>query len=90
MLPRSLFNPKNLHADRDIVFQEDFIHFYDFIESRNKSFEAQNMFTYIGFKQLWKEKKMSLIHFIKSKEESIKEYYEVLFGEIQSKSCILH
>lgn len=85
MLPKLLFNPKNLHADRDIVFQEDFSKFFMFVESQT---ESLNELTFKQFKELWKEKKMSLIHFIKSKEESIKEYYEVLYGEIQSKILV--
>ena len=89
MSPKALFNPKNQHADRDIVFHEDFSRFYDYIDSQIKSNEAQKSFSYSGFKSLWKEKKMSLIHFIKSKEESIKEFYEVLYGEIQSKSIFI-
>ena len=39
---------------------------------------------YLNFKIFWKEKKMSMLHFCKSKEENYKEFYEVLFGEIQS------
>lgn len=39
---------------------------------------------YTIFKYYWKEKKMTLLHFCKSKEENFKEYYEILFGEIQS------
>jgi hypothetical protein len=81
MLPKFLFNPKNLHPDRDIVFQEDFSNFFNFLDSKIVNDE---MLTYLNFKVIWKEKKMSLLHFIKSKEESIKEYYEVLFGEVQS------
>lgn len=40
--------------------------------------------SYKKFKKFWAEKKMSMLHFSKSKEENSKEYYEVLFGEIQN------
>ena len=83
MFPKSLFIQKNLNVDRDIVFQEDISNFYKYIESSEKLEDLSN-FSYLNFKLHWKSKKMSLIHFIKSKEESIKEYYEVLYGEIQS------
>jgi len=86
MLPKLLFNPKNLHADRDIVFEEDFNKFYLYVETQS---ESQKEFTYNHFKLLWKGKKMSLLHFIKTKEESIKEYYEVLYGEIQSMNLLI-
>ncbi len=42
-------------------------------------------FSYTKFKQYWKQRKMSMLHFAKSKEENTKEYYEELFGEAQSK-----
>ncbi len=35
------------------------------------------------FKSMWKERKMSLLHLAKSKEENTNEYYQVLFKEVQ-------
>ncbi len=49
MLPKLLFNPKNLHADRDIVFEEDFNKFYLYVETQS---ESQKEFTYNHFKLL--------------------------------------
>jgi len=46
--------------------------------------EESLSFNYTYFKTYWNERKMCMLHFSKSKEENTKEYYEVLFGEIQS------
>jgi len=90
MIPKKIFNPKCLHADRETVFREDLQNFYGFIlaELRKKSNNEllicdESIFNYNSFKYYWKEKKMSMIHFSKSKEENLKEFYEVLYGEVQ-------
>jgi hypothetical protein len=109
MIPKKLFTPKCLHADREVVFHEDIQNFYNYFFSKLKEdyrefllskkisikenliqdeeiFEIINneeTFNYSIFKKYWREKKMSMLHFSKSKEENAKEYYEVLFGEVQ-------
>jgi hypothetical protein len=83
MLPKKLFTPKCLHLDRDIVFREDILNFFRSIIQYLKESE-KTIIDYSAFKQLYKDKKISMLHFSKSKEENQKEYYEVLFGEIQS------
>jgi hypothetical protein len=62
-------NEENLNNKNDLNSLEDIL-------LKNLSYKI--------FKNFWNEKKMSMLHFSKSKEENSKEYYEVLFGEIQS------
>ena len=81
MLPKKLFCPKCLLPERDIAFKDDLTDFYNYILESTKS---EPILTYIKYKQLYKNKKISMLHFCKRKEENAKEYYEVLFGEIQS------
>jgi hypothetical protein len=109
MIPKKLFTPKCLHADREVVFHEDIQNFYNYFfnklkddyrewinssnieipEKLNQDEEIfqiinnEETFNYSIFKKYWREKKMSMLHFSKSKEENSKEYYEVLFGEVQ-------
>jgi hypothetical protein len=65
----NLFNKDNINNKNDSNSLEDNL-------LKNLSYKI--------FKNFWNEKKMSMLHFSKSKEENPKEYYEVLFGEIQS------
>jgi hypothetical protein len=81
MLPKKLFCPKCLLPERDIAFKDDLTDFYNYILESTKS---EPILTYIKYKQLYKNKKISMLHFCKRKEENAKEFYEVLFGEIQS------
>ena len=89
MLPKKLFSPKCLHPDRDIVFQDDLTRFfniiltdYNIISNEDELIKIPN-FTYKKYKHYYNQKHFSMIHFSISKEENQKEYYEVLFGEIQ-------
>jgi hypothetical protein len=97
MIPKKLFTPKCLHIDREVVFKEDFDNFFQFLLMKikqmytclEKVFEPteENLiqnFNFKFFKLQWIERKMSMLHFCKSKEENLKEYYEVLFGEVQN------
>lgn len=90
MLPKKLFSPKCLHPDRNIVFKDDLKHFYIFIlqtfnvSNIKEEMERISEFTYKNYKMLYKTKRISMLHFSRSKEENAKEYFEVLFGEIQS------
>lgn len=81
MLPKKLFCPKCLLPERDNAFRDDLIDFYNYIIQQIGKGELLNYETY---KKYYKLKKISMLHFSKRKEESAKEYYEVLFGEIQS------
>jgi hypothetical protein len=99
MLPKKLFTAKCLHVDRDIVFCEDIENFFSYVEKNLNKELSENVgieepihndkdkyiqiLTYNKFKSYWNTKNMSMLHFSKSKEENQKEYYEVLFGEIQ-------
>jgi hypothetical protein len=83
MLPKKLFTPKCLHLDRDIVFREDIANFFRHVVKHLKD-NDMTLPDYVTYKRLYREKKISMLHFSKSKEENQKEYYEVLFGEIQS------
>ena len=89
MLPKKLFSPKCLHPDRDIVFQDDLTTFFNIILadyniiSNEDELTKLPSFTYKKYKQYYHQKHFSMIHFSISKEENQKEYYEVLFGEIQ-------
>ena len=93
MLPKKLFCPKCLLPERDIAFKDDLTEFYNYImenitqekeKEKNISLPNNNLFSYELYKKYYKSKKMSMLHFSKRKEESAKEYYEVLFGEILS------
>ena len=81
MLPKKIFCPKCLLPERDHAFRDDLIVFYNFII---KNLKKEKILTYETYKKYYKLKKISMLHFSKRKEESSKEYYEVLFGEIQS------
>ena len=93
MLPKKLFCPKCLLPERDLAFKDDLTDFYNYImenitkekeKEKNISLPNNNLFSYELYKKYYKSKKMSMLHFSKRKEESAKEYYEVLFGEILS------
>ena len=81
MLPKKIFCPTCLLPERDHAFRDDLIVFYNFII---KNLKKEKILTYETYKKYYKLKKISMLHFSKRKEESSKEYYEVLFGEIQS------
>ena len=53
-------------------------------KEKNISLQNNNLLSYELYKKYYKSKKISMLHFSKRKEESAKEYYEVLFGEILS------
>ena len=93
MLPKKLFCPKCLLPERDIAFKDDLTDFYNYImenitkekeKEKNIPLANNNLLSYESYKKYYKSKKMSMLHFSKRKEESAKEYYEVLFGEILS------
>ena len=81
MLPKKLFCPKCLLPERDQAFRDDLEDFFSYISSNLKDGQ---LLTYEAYKKFYKAKKISMFHFSKRKEESSKEYYEVLFWEIQS------
>ena len=81
MLPKKLFCPKCLLPERNQAFKDDLDDFFNYIISNLKDVE---LLSYPDYKKYYKNKKFSMLHFSKRKEESAKEYYEVLFGEIQS------
>ena len=81
MLPKKLFCPKCLLPERNQAFKDDLDDFFNYIISNLKDGE---LLSYPDYKKYYKNKKFSMLHFSKRKEESAKEYYEVLFGEIQS------
>ena len=81
MLPKKLFCPKCLLPERDHAFKDDLEDFYNYIL---QNLQEGEILTYNEYKKYYKNKKFSMLHFSKRKEESAKEYYEVLFGEIQS------
>ena len=81
MLPKKLFCPKCLLPEREHAFKDDLTDFYNFIV---QNLEKEEILTYEIFKKYYKLNKISMLHFSKRKEESAKEYYEVLFGEVQS------
>ena len=81
MLPKKLFCPKCLLPERDHAFRDDLEDFYNYIL---QNLEEDELLTYESYKKYYKLKKISMLHFSKRKEESAKEYYEVLFGEVQS------
>lgn len=93
MLPKKLFCPKCLLPERDIAFKDDLTEFYNYImenitkekeKEKNIPLPNNNLLSYESYKKYYKSKKISMLHFSKRKEESAKEYYEVLFGEILS------
>ena len=81
MLPKKLFCPKCLLPERNQAFKDDLDDFFNYIVTNLKDGE---LLSYQAYKIYYKNKKFSMLHFSKRKEESAKEYYEVLFGEIQS------
>ena len=81
MLPKKLFCPKCLLPEREHAFKDDLDNFFNYIIQNLKD---EEILTYETYKKYYKIKKISMLHFSKRKEESAKEYYEVLFGEIQS------
>ena len=81
MLPKKLFCPKCLLPEREHAFKDDLDNFFNYIIQNLK---GEEILTYETYKKYYKIKKISMLHFSKRKEESAKEYYEVLFGEIQS------
>ena len=81
MLPKKLFCSKCLLPERYIAFKDDLIDFYNYILQKTPE---NQILTYNNYKKLYKDKKISMFHFSRRKEENAKEYYEVLFGEIQS------
>ena len=81
VLPKKLFCPKCLLPERDHAFKDDLEDFYNYIL---QNLEEEEILTYEKYKKFYKSKKISMLHFSKRKEESSKEYYEVLFGEVQS------
>ena len=81
MLPKKLFCPKCLLPEREHAFKDDLEDFYNYIL---QNLEKDELLTYDKYKKYYKQKKISMLHFSKRKEESAKEYYEVLFGEVQS------
>ena len=81
MLPKKLFCPKCLLPERNQAFKDDLDDFFNYILNNLKDGE---LLSYPTYKKYYKIKKFSMLHFSKRKEESAKEYYEVLFGEIQS------
>ena len=89
MLPNKLFSPKCLHPDRNIVFKDDLHNFYLYIlhslqiMTEKDEIEKLNQYTYKNYKSMYQTKRISMLHFSRSKEENPKEYYEVLFGEVQ-------
>ena len=82
MLPKKLFCPKCLLHERDQAFNDDLTNFYSYIKENVNS--KNQYLSYSDYKKLYKDKKISMLHFAKRKEENEKEYYEVLFGEIQN------
>ena len=93
MLPKKLFCPKCLLPERDLAFKDDLTDFYNYImenitkekeKEKNIPLANNNLLSYESYKKYYKSKKISMLHFSKRKEESAKEYYEVLFGEILS------
>ena len=81
MLPKKLFSPKCLLPEREHAFKDDLMDFYNFLLL---NLGKEEILTYDIYKKYYKLKKISMLHFSKRKEESAKEYYEVLFGEVQS------
>ena len=81
MLPKKLFCPKCLLPERNQAFKDDLDDFFNYILTNLKD---GDLLSYPIYKKYYKNKKFSMLHFSKRKEESAKEYYEVLFGEIQS------
>ena len=81
MLPKKIFCPKCLLPEREHAFKDDLMDFYNYIL---QNLGKDEILTYDIYKKYYKLKKISMLHFSKRKEESAKEYYEVLFGEVQS------
>ena len=84
MIPKKIFCSKCLLPERDTAFKDDLTDFYNYILENMKNNENENFLSFAKYKKCYKDKKISMLHFSKRKEESAKEYYEVLFGEVQS------
>ena len=85
MIPKKLFSPKCLHPDREVVFNDDLQRFFNYILDKKKIVSNKEMIiSYSEYKIYYKEKKISMLHFSRSKEENAKEYYECLFGQVQN------
>jgi hypothetical protein len=87
MIPKKIFCPKCLLPERDIAFKDDLTDFYNYILEnmhKEKINSNETLLSFATYKKFYKAKKISMLHFSKRKEESAKEYYEVLFGEILS------
>ena len=87
MIPKKIFCPKCLLPERDIAFKDDLTDFYNYIlenMQKEKINANETLLSFATYKKFYKTKKISMLHFSKRKEESAKEYYEVLFGEILS------
>jgi isochorismate hydrolase len=85
MIPKKLFSPKCLHPDREVVFNDDLQRFFNYILDKKKIVSNNEMIiSYSEYKIYYKEKKISMLHFSRSKEENAKEYYECLFGQVQN------
>lgn len=85
MIPKKLFSPKCLHPDREVVFNDDLQRFFNYILDKKKIVTNNEVIiSYSEYKIYYKEKKISMLHFSRSKEENAKEYYECLFGQIQN------
>lgn len=62
-------NPLKTEGNIDIFAVEKLIHNYDFL-------------SYDKFKVYWKETQMSVLHYIKYKEENTNEYYQIIYKEM--------
>jgi hypothetical protein len=82
MIPKKIFCSKCLLPERDTAFKDDLTDFYNYILENMKNNENENFLSFAKYKKCYKDKKISMLHFSKRKEENAKEYYEVLFGEI--------
>jgi len=81
MLDSDNINP-NVKSLLDKNFQTVVVNYSN--SELEKADNILNNLNFKTFKHFWKLKKMSMLHFSKSKEENPKEYYEVLFGEVQN------
>ena len=95
MIPKKIFSPKCLHPDRDTVFSEDLNNFFTksilnsiYENNTNTNNSTTNtlypeLISYSSYKNVYKTNRISMLHFSKSKEENTREFYQVLYGEIQ-------
>ena len=94
MIPKKLFTPKCLHPDRNIVFYDDLMNFFNNILENlsikeniiTKDLELNYLFNFKTFKIFYKNNKISMLHFSRSKEENAKEYYEFIFLAVKKKT----